>query len=274
MIIRILSLVLSIGNYMNGGTSRGRAYGVKVDVLKKLMTIKAEGADRGTLVHFIANIALNRAPELLIFSDDWTAAWASSEITLKDLENDIKRLGQQRDRVQNELSNGHGVVLKEAGEAMAKPLKSRLDWFLCESEKQLKETQELKAKAQSDVMRLVEFFGESASADSTEDSVQIVLDPLLSFAKSFKQAVDEISAQRRKAEKAAAAQAALERERTLKQQAIANQQASVDASGKRKSVGKAKENIFANFNNAKAASTESVVAEFKLRLKNRSAGNA
>ena len=64
----ILAMVLTIGNYINGGTARGQAYGVKLDVLAKLSTIKTNPqaissqtspdslamSCGGTLLHFVA----------------------------------------------------------------------------------------------------------------------------------------------------------------------------------------------------------------------------
>lgn len=38
---RVLETVLAIGNYMNGDTPRGGAYGYKLDALNKLHTIKS-----------------------------------------------------------------------------------------------------------------------------------------------------------------------------------------------------------------------------------------
>jgi hypothetical protein len=33
-------MILGLGNYLNGGTPRGQAYGVKLDFMAKLSTIK------------------------------------------------------------------------------------------------------------------------------------------------------------------------------------------------------------------------------------------
>ena len=34
--MKVLSIILALGNYLNGGTSNGRAYGVKLDVLLRV----------------------------------------------------------------------------------------------------------------------------------------------------------------------------------------------------------------------------------------------
>jgi len=38
---KILEAILAIGNYMNGSTARGGAYGFKLDALTKLHTIRS-----------------------------------------------------------------------------------------------------------------------------------------------------------------------------------------------------------------------------------------
>ncbi|CAN0343031.1 unnamed protein product, partial [Ectocarpus sp. 8 AP-2014] len=37
---RLLKMMLAVGNFLNGGTPRGGAYGFKVDVLKKFSELK------------------------------------------------------------------------------------------------------------------------------------------------------------------------------------------------------------------------------------------
>ena len=54
--------MLKIGNYLNGSTRRGGAYGFKIDVLKKVHIVKAIDK-KSTLVDFIA--------ETLKAQEDW-----------------------------------------------------------------------------------------------------------------------------------------------------------------------------------------------------------
>lgn len=50
---RVLEHILAIGNYLNGSTPRGGAYGFKLDTLMKLHTLKSVDP-RVTLMHFAA----------------------------------------------------------------------------------------------------------------------------------------------------------------------------------------------------------------------------
>jgi hypothetical protein len=38
---QLFSMMLAIGNYLNGDTTRGQAYGVKLDILNKFANLKA-----------------------------------------------------------------------------------------------------------------------------------------------------------------------------------------------------------------------------------------
>lgn len=51
--LELLRLVLKLGNYMNASTSRGSAYGFKLDSLAKMASIKSNDPSR-TLMHFLA----------------------------------------------------------------------------------------------------------------------------------------------------------------------------------------------------------------------------
>ena len=53
---KILGLVLSLGNYMNGGTAKGQADGFNISVLTKLDSTK-DRTNRVTLLQYIAELA-------------------------------------------------------------------------------------------------------------------------------------------------------------------------------------------------------------------------
>ena len=93
------------GNYLNGGTPRGQAYGVKLDFMAKLSTIKLNPIARSpegspailcgpTVLHFLAYQAEECAPDVLQIASTWENIWVASEISFDQMELDIKSLGQ------------------------------------------------------------------------------------------------------------------------------------------------------------------------------------
>ena len=77
---------------MNGGTTRGAAYGIKLDILAKLENIKpiqvqATGlnlpvnfAQRGTLLHFVVEIMMSQHEEKCVFFELWAAVWEAARV--------------------------------------------------------------------------------------------------------------------------------------------------------------------------------------------------
>ncbi len=53
-----LAIVLTLGNYMNGGTAKGQADGFEIDALTKLITTK-NISNKISLVHYIATTLKN-----------------------------------------------------------------------------------------------------------------------------------------------------------------------------------------------------------------------
>ena len=66
---KVMSTVLAIGNYLNGSTSRGGAYGFKLDSLAKMSTVKTTD-NKATLMHFLATVLEEDYPDLKDFPGD------------------------------------------------------------------------------------------------------------------------------------------------------------------------------------------------------------
>jgi hypothetical protein len=70
----VLAVVLSVGNYMNGGTRRGQVHGYRLELLLKLKDVKQTGGRR-TLLHFIAD---HLSGELCVSGNSGTATTAAA----------------------------------------------------------------------------------------------------------------------------------------------------------------------------------------------------
>ncbi len=55
----VMEIVLALGNYINGGTYRGGAYGFKLDILTKLQDTKSSD-NKTTLLHYLATLITNK----------------------------------------------------------------------------------------------------------------------------------------------------------------------------------------------------------------------
>ena len=98
--------MLKIGNYLNGSTRRGGAYGFKIDVLKKVHIVKAIDK-KSTLVDFVA--------ETLKAQEDWEfhnpsalaaelpSLRGASSYSLSEVEKDFKWLAKNVASVKAEV---------------------------------------------------------------------------------------------------------------------------------------------------------------------------
>ncbi|RHY68277.1 hypothetical protein DYB30_010536, partial [Aphanomyces astaci] len=81
-------LVLAIGNYMNGGTARGGAYGFKLDALAKLHTVR--GIDsKVTLMHYLARHLEQFQPDLIAFVKEVPHVTEAKRLSLDQIKADI-----------------------------------------------------------------------------------------------------------------------------------------------------------------------------------------
>lgn len=73
----LLGVALHAGNFLNGGTPRGRADGFAMDALLQLRTVKATQAAEQTLVHFITTQMEKRHPGEMaeLFAERQEAHW-------------------------------------------------------------------------------------------------------------------------------------------------------------------------------------------------------
>lgn len=66
---KLLEVILLIGNYMNSGGFKSKAYGFRISNLNKLVDTKASD-NKKTLLHFIVETVQEKLPEILVFRDD------------------------------------------------------------------------------------------------------------------------------------------------------------------------------------------------------------
>jgi hypothetical protein len=66
---RILEVVLAVGNFMNGTSFRGGAYGFSLTLLTKLKDTRGEGGVN--LLEYIVRFLRTKDPETLQLAEDW-----------------------------------------------------------------------------------------------------------------------------------------------------------------------------------------------------------
>ncbi|CAI5744106.1 unnamed protein product [Peronospora destructor] len=85
---RVLEHILAIGNYLNGGTPRGGAYGFKLDTLMKLHTLKSVDP-RITLMHFLLHHLEEKIPDVITFAGEVPHIVEAKRLSLDQLRADL-----------------------------------------------------------------------------------------------------------------------------------------------------------------------------------------
>jgi len=117
---KLLGLVLFIGNYLNGGTARGRADGFDLEALPKLGKLRASG--QSTLLDFLVSQAEKDTPGLV---SEIFAEGAESESVARarrhrvpELQDELKSMITQAESYLQQMSSGTQATEPPLGDAL------------------------------------------------------------------------------------------------------------------------------------------------------------
>ncbi|ORZ05858.1 hypothetical protein BCR42DRAFT_427913 [Absidia repens] len=118
----LLRLILVLGNYMNGTTFQGGAFGVRISSINKLLDTKGTEGDT-TLLHFLVDTVETKLPRLHGFLDDLQETGHACRVTLQDMVKDYNEIRSGLQKLLQELENhyGDGYVAPE-GDNFAKTM--------------------------------------------------------------------------------------------------------------------------------------------------------
>ncbi|KAJ3070679.1 hypothetical protein HDU98_006303 [Podochytrium sp. JEL0797] len=154
--LRVLEIVLSLGNFMNSGTFIGSVYGFRINSINKLADVRStEG--KGSLLHFLADVVDSKFPELSGFMRELQECIPAARLSLEALKSDLKIL-------QKELKDMLNLVAILAGaENNSNDVRSYLEIITPFSKTANETVSELKgrtAKLETTFSKLVAYFGE------------------------------------------------------------------------------------------------------------------
>ncbi|KIY49480.1 hypothetical protein FISHEDRAFT_65448 [Fistulina hepatica ATCC 64428] len=103
---QVLSVVLAVGNALNGSTFRGGARGFKLEALLKMKetrTVKG-GTECPTLLHYIAKVLLRTDPSLVNFIEELPSLEAAARMSVQSLSQSVQQLVDGLAQVRNEIT--------------------------------------------------------------------------------------------------------------------------------------------------------------------------
>ena len=188
----ILQRVLAIGNYLNGTSARGGAYGFKLADLGKLVQVKSAD-NKTTLLHYLAKfIAANSATAVDDLRAQLNALPEAKDIPMAEKKGELAKLISSYKAAQAQLD--FATAKADGSDAMVPLLKA-----FCDDAKQKLDTLEADCTAtEVKLKELATWLAEKAAATTAD-----LFGPLAEFVKSLDKAhqdnVREAEAERRRA---------------------------------------------------------------------------
>jgi len=193
---QVIEFSLALGNYLNGGTNKGGAWGFKVDSLNKLIGTKTLD-NKSTLLHYMARkLASKGTVDQLV--DDLAHVEPAARIVWKDEASELSSLGAALKQVETQ------VKLDKNEKFVAS-----LGAFHADAKAQFEEISKMKEKADETSTAMLKWLGEDAKVQPEE-----VFSALHNFSLTLEKGhryntdMEEKEAKKKRMEEAAAARAA------------------------------------------------------------------
>ncbi|KAJ3283018.1 Dishevelled associated activator of morphogenesis 2 [Borealophlyctis nickersoniae] len=159
-LVKLLELILAIGNYMNADSFRGGAYGFSLDTLGKLGDTKTAN-NKTTFLHYLVTVIDKKFPELKDIGVELAGIDKACKVSLPTLNAEISELQKGFSELEKEVKlPGSGVK----GDKFNDNVKAFLDANRSTLEDLKTRKQEMEALFKS----MVEFFGEEPKTATPE----------------------------------------------------------------------------------------------------------
>ncbi|KAG0169559.1 hypothetical protein DFQ28_004162 [Apophysomyces sp. BC1034] len=123
----LLKFILVLGNFMNGTTFQGGAFGIRISSINKLVDTKGTEGNT-TLLHFLVDSVESKFPRLHQFLDDLRETGQACRVTLQDMVKDYNELRSGLQKLIQELDNHYEEDYEApAGDHFAKVMRKFRD---------------------------------------------------------------------------------------------------------------------------------------------------
>jgi len=156
-LIQVFELILGIGNYLNGGTNRGQAYGFKLDALGKLADLRSNTG--GNLLNYVAKLADVKG--IANFPEELKSVNDASKESLQAVVGDLAKLKAELNLIKNEGSNtGH--------DSPGDKFRTVMSAFVEQATKDYDQAEKLAKETEDAMTNLCKFFVEDPKSDSLQ----------------------------------------------------------------------------------------------------------
>jgi ElaB/YqjD/DUF883 family membrane-anchored ribosome-binding protein len=185
---KVLGTVLAAGNYMNSGTGRAQAHGVRLDVLVKLANMKQNNDPKQTLLHYVVKKTMQDDPSGEEFCSSWANLWNAPKISLRQLETDLRGLSADLNKMKAERTKCNN----ETDASKFTSLIERIQSFLSQAEPKLASLQTRVAAVSSKIQKARAYYGHVNDPNSGECQNAAFFGLITSFGTMYMKCKDEI----------------------------------------------------------------------------------
>eukprot|EP01119_Soliformovum_irregulare_P017325 TRINITY_DN5126_c0_g1_i1.p1 TRINITY_DN5126_c0_g1~~TRINITY_DN5126_c0_g1_i1.p1 ORF type:complete len:1319 (-),score=517.97 TRINITY_DN5126_c0_g1_i1:43-3999(-) len=190
----LLEIVLALGNYLNGNTFNGRAYGFKMEVLTKLEDTKA--SNNKTLLHYLVQFVEKKYPEVKSYWEELKDVPAASKIAASTLREELQSIKQGVKKVEDQLE-----LFENSQEDALNPMNAhyyrRMSGFAGQAKKKLHLAETEMEKMMKLFEKLAAQLGEDPETFKWEELFQL----LNSFNDAFNRAKEDLEREKFEAQK-------------------------------------------------------------------------
>ncbi|KAG1198021.1 hypothetical protein G6F70_006166 [Rhizopus microsporus] len=156
---KLLQMILVLGNFMNGNTSRGGAFGIKITSINKLIDTKSTSNTSSTLLHFIVEIIEKSFPKVLEFLDELKYCEEASKVNKTEVMTDFC-----------EIKNGLKQFDVLSGDDSFTEI---MKHFQTEAESKVSQVEQLQVKSDELFQKTVSFYGENVQTVQSNEFFKI-----------------------------------------------------------------------------------------------------
>ncbi|KAI8972343.1 hypothetical protein BDB01DRAFT_810325 [Pilobolus umbonatus] len=161
----LLHLVLLLGNFLNGNTNRGGAFGIKIASINRLIDTKGTSKST-TLLHFLVDAVEKNFPNILPFLEELDECALASKTTRVEMNIEFEALKKDLGQLESELTEHYpessgqdeGNNMKEMDK-----FQSTMHQFFKEASSEFKRVCMLSNKMEETYAQTVMFYGEDPS---------------------------------------------------------------------------------------------------------------
>jgi len=261
---KVLRIILSYGNYLNGGSARGQAYGFDLAFLKNIVTIKTKDGKKN-LMHFIADAAERMCPEVTKINEELSAIDLNTRTSLGDTQKDLKNLGKLVGKVETEIKSGCGASEEPQ---LSGPFNELMEPFVEYGKGEISKLEERLQAADASIKGIASSYSFKTSENG--DTAQELFQLLSKFISDFTSAFEKNVADREKAARDERLKKATEERNAARKASLKpGPGGAVKLPGLGAALKKPdeKKDLFAQFEESRKADAATIVAEMASRMK-------